>query len=67
MWQILAAEAASHPNLDSQTLHGMTVNLHTAEDLATAAVSATGIMVKSAAAVLSCFEDMPDGERAILS
>jgi hypothetical protein len=33
MWQILAAEAASHPNLDSQTLHGMTVNLHTAEDL----------------------------------
>jgi DNA-binding PucR family transcriptional regulator len=34
--------------------------------LATAAVSAPGIMVKSAAAVLSCFEDMPDGERAIL-
>lgn len=33
MWQILAAEAASHPNLDSQTLHGVTVNLHTAEDL----------------------------------
>jgi PucR C-terminal helix-turn-helix domain/GGDEF-like domain len=33
LWQIIVDEAARHPNIDAQTLHGMTVNLHVAEDL----------------------------------
>jgi hypothetical protein len=33
LWQVMTDEAAHRPNLDAQTLHGMTVNLHVAEDL----------------------------------
>jgi hypothetical protein len=33
LWQVMTDEAARHPNLDPQTLHGMTANLHVAEDL----------------------------------
>jgi hypothetical protein len=33
LWQVLAAEATRHPDLDAQTLQQMTANLHAAEDL----------------------------------
>jgi PucR C-terminal helix-turn-helix domain/GGDEF-like domain len=33
LWQVVAAEAARHPDLDAQTLQQMTANLHVAEDL----------------------------------
>jgi PucR C-terminal helix-turn-helix domain/GGDEF-like domain/GAF domain len=34
--------------------------------LATAALAAPGVMAKSAAALLNCFSDLPDGEREVL-
>jgi hypothetical protein len=37
LWQVLADEATRHPDVDAQTLHGMTANLHVAEDLFAAA------------------------------
>jgi PucR C-terminal helix-turn-helix domain/GGDEF-like domain len=37
LWQVLADEATRHPDVDAQTLHGMTANLHMAEDLFAAA------------------------------
>jgi hypothetical protein len=33
LWQVLAAEATRHPDVDAQTLQQMTANLHAAEDL----------------------------------
>jgi PucR C-terminal helix-turn-helix domain/GGDEF-like domain len=33
LWQIFVDEAASHPDVDAQTLHQMTANLYAAEDL----------------------------------
>jgi hypothetical protein len=33
LWEVLTDEAARHPNLEAQTLHGMMLNLHVAEDL----------------------------------
>ena len=33
LWQVVAAEATRHPDVDAQTLQHMTANLHAAEDL----------------------------------
>jgi hypothetical protein len=33
LWQVLAAEATRHPDVDAHTVNEMTANLHTAEDL----------------------------------
>jgi hypothetical protein len=38
LWQVFVDEAARHPNVDTQTVQGMTANLHAAEDLYAAAM-----------------------------